>query len=148
MSSPVPSTRPLCIIGESDPFLARLLERFAEKSGYGIQVAQTGEDVLELIHQLSPDLLILEPELPGKVRGWEVARSLGEDRPPSRIPTLICSWMSKAEAQALLGEIPAHLHKPDLRYEDFAEALKSLKKQRNGQRKRGDTKRSRKAAAG
>jgi DNA-binding response OmpR family regulator len=142
MSSPIPPTRPLCIIGESDPFLARLLQRFAEKSGFRIQVVQTGDDVLGLIQQIKPALLILEPELPGKMRGWEVARSLR-----GSIPILICSWMNKTEVQVLIGQIPAHLQKPDLRYEDFTEALKSAEKKRNSRRKRTGATPSRKAAA-
>ncbi len=148
MSTPTPPTHPLCIIGESDPFLAHLLQRFAEKSGYETQVAQTGEDVLELARQLLPALLILEPELPGKVRGWEVVRSLEGVNPPSRIPILICSWMNKAEAQTLVGQISAHLQKPELRYEDFTEALKSVEKKRGGRRKRAGTAPSHKAATG
>jgi CheY-like chemotaxis protein len=130
------ANRPLCIIGESDPFLARLLQRFAEKSGFEVQVAQTGEDMLELIQQLKPALLILEPELPGKVRGWEVAQTLKDSVPPRHIPILVCSWMNKAEAQALVGQTSSHLQKPDLRYEDFTQALKAVVKPRNNRKER------------
>jgi DNA-binding response OmpR family regulator len=141
MLSLAPSNRPLCIIGESDPFLARLLQRFAEKSGFEVQVAQTGEEVLDLIHQTLPALLILEPELPGKVRGWEVASPF-----QSTIPTLICSWMKKRQAQALVGQISAYLQKPDLRYEDFTQALKSAVKPRNNRKKRTGARLKSKAA--
>ncbi len=148
MSNLDQANRPLCIIGESDPFLARLLQRFAEKSRFTIQVAQTGEDMLELIQQLKPALLILEPELPGKIRGWEVAQTLKDSVPPRHIPILVCSWMNKAEAQALVGQTSSHLQKPDLRYEDFTEALKAVIKPRNSQRKRTGTGPSRKTSTG
>jgi len=121
-------TRPLCVIGESDPFLARLLQRFAEKSGFSIKLAQTGEDVLDLAQRNKTALIILEPELPGKVRGWDAARQLSKSSPRSRIPVIICSWMKKTEAQGLVGQISAYLQKPDLRYEDFSEALKTAVK--------------------
>ncbi len=124
----------LCVIGESDPFLARLLQRFAEKSGMQIQLAQTGEDVLELAQRNKPDLIILDPELPGKVRGWEAAQALRASNQSSRTSVIICSWLKKTEALALVEQMSAYLQKPDLRYEDFTEALKAtgVKPRANG----------------
>lgn len=113
----------LCVIAESDPFLARLLQRFAEKSGLRFQLARTGDDVLELA-QRRPTLIVLDPELPGKVRGWEVAQSLRSGSQTSNIPVIICSWLKKPDVLMLVGQISAYMQKPDLSYEDFAEALK------------------------
>jgi CheY-like chemotaxis protein len=113
----------LCVIGESDPFLARLLQRFAEKSGLRIQFARTGEDVLELAQRDTPGLIILEPELPGKVRGWEAAQALRASDQTRHTLIIICSWLKKPEALALVGQVFAYLQKPDLRYEDFTAAL-------------------------
>ena len=111
----------LCIIAESDPFMARLLQRFAEKSGLRTQFARTGDDVLELAIR-RPALIVLDPELPGKVRGWEIAQSLRSDSQP--IPVIICSWFNKTDVLMLVGQISAYMQKPDLSYEDFADALK------------------------
>lgn len=113
----------LCIIGEADPFLARLLQRFAEKSGLWIKRALTGEDVLDLAHRDRPVLIILEPELPGKVRGWEAARTLWLERYTSTIPLILCTWLMESDAQALIGHRFPHLQKPDLHYKDFSTAL-------------------------
>ncbi len=113
----------LCVIAESDPFLARLLQRYAEKSGLRIQLARTGDDILELAKR-TPALIILDPELPGKVRGWEAAQTLKSVKQTSGIPVIVCSWLKKPEALALVGQISAYMQKPDLSYEDFADALK------------------------
>jgi DNA-binding response OmpR family regulator len=113
----------LCVIAESDPFLARLLQRFAEKSGLGIQHARTGEDVLELAKR-RPGLIIIDPELPGKVRGWDAVKAIRAGSLTSSIPVIICSWLKKPEALALVGQISAYLQKPDLSYEDFVKAIK------------------------
>ena len=113
----------LCVIAESDPFLARLLQRFAEKIGLQIQLARTGEDVLELAKR-TPALIILDPELPGKVRGWEAAQALRSASQTRGIPVIIFSWLKKLDALALIGQISAYIPKPDLSYEDFVEALK------------------------
>jgi CheY-like chemotaxis protein len=114
---------PLCVIGESDPFLAYLLQRFAEKSGLWIQNAQTGEEVVELVQQGRPALIILDPELPGKVRGWEAAKTLKADSSTSRVPMIICSWLKKTDALVLVNLASGYLSKPDLRYEDFMAVL-------------------------
>jgi two-component system, chemotaxis family, chemotaxis protein CheY len=118
-----PTNNRLCVIGESDLFLARLLQRFAEKSGLAVQHARTGEEVLDLARREQPALIVLEPELPGKLRGWEAAQALREDPSTSAIPLIICTWLVEAEAQALVGALITHLQKPDLHYEGFLAAL-------------------------
>ena len=130
-----PTKNPLCVIGESDPFLSRLLQRFAEKSGFKIQLAQTGDDVLALAKQNKPTLIILDPELPGKIRGWEAAQLLGTEN-LRRTSVIICSWMKKDETQALVGHMSAYMQKPDLGYEDFVEILKTFPKPRVNRKKR------------
>jgi two-component system, sensor histidine kinase ChiS len=123
MPKPESASLQICVIGESDPFLARLLERFAEKGGMRTRLARTGDEVLALVQQHRPALVILEPELPGKLRGWEAARALRDDLETCCIPLLICAWLVKDQALALTGPVSAYLQKPDLHYQDFAAAL-------------------------
>lgn len=118
-----PTTRQTCVLGEVDPFLARLLQRYAEKSGLYIQRAQTGEDVLGLAQACHPALIILDPELPGKVRGWEAVQALQNNNLTRSIPVILCTWLLKADASALVGYALPYLQKPELHYEDFAAAL-------------------------
>jgi CheY-like chemotaxis protein len=114
---------PLCIIGESDQFLARLLERFSEKSGLQVQFARTGDEILELVRNNKPALVILEPELPGKTRGWEAIRAIRTNSQTDDIPLIVCAWLDKEDTLALTGPVSAYLKKPDLHFEDFAAAL-------------------------
>jgi CheY-like chemotaxis protein len=123
MPTSAPNPKPLCIIGESDQFLARLLQRFAEKSGLRVQFASTGEEILDLIQNNQPDLVILEPELPGKVRGWETVRAIRNNSQTDKLPLIVCAWLDKENTLAFTGPVSAYLKKPDLHYEDFAEAL-------------------------
>jgi len=112
----------LCIIGEADPFLARLLARFVEKSGLRSCQAQTGETLLALAQAGRPVLILLDPELPGKLRGWEAVQALaaaGTAAPP----IILCTWLEAGDAQALAGEAYVCLQKPDWHYEDFVAAL-------------------------
>jgi CheY-like chemotaxis protein len=126
----------LCVIGEADLFMARLLRRYASTCGLNTLYAQTGDDLLDWTHpasesqQLTPALIILDPELPGKVRGWEVAQALQAgcelSSPMSLIPVVLCSWLSEAEAQALAGRAAPCLQKPDVHYDDFVAALERV----------------------
>lgn len=118
-----PQNQRLCLIGESDPFLARLLGRFAEKSGLVVQFARTGDELFSLALAKTPALVILEPELPGKTRGWEVARALRATPQTGSLPILVCSWLEQDETEAVTGPVSAYLKKPDLHYKTFAAAL-------------------------
>ena len=53
-----------CLVGEADPFLARLLERFGEASGLTMVRAKAGQDLLLLARSLRPDVIIVDVELP------------------------------------------------------------------------------------
>ena len=123
MSTSTHKKQPLCILGESDQFLARLLQRFAEKSGLEVQFARTGDEILDLIQSSDPALLILEPELPGKTRGWEAIRALRAQAKTAEIPVIVCAWLGREETLAFTGPVSGYLKKPDLHYEDFVEAL-------------------------
>jgi len=113
-----------CVIGEADPFIGRLLRRFAEESGLQAISAQLGQEVLELVRHSKPEVIVLDAELPGDIRGWEAVRTLKSDAATSDIPVIICSWLSESEARALVGEMAGYLQKPELHLEDFAAMLK------------------------
>ena len=113
----------ICLIGETDPFVASLLQRFAETSGLQAVRVQVGQDLPVLAEQPVPDVIILEAELPGKLRGWEAALALKANAATAHIPIVSCSWLPKDEASALIGEAAGYLKKPDLYYEDFVAAL-------------------------
>ena len=117
------SSHLIVIIGEADPFLARLLQRFAEKCGFRTLHAQTGETLLELIVQVHPALVILDPELPGKLRGWETYQQIRTNNQLCATPVILCTWLNKDEAQGLVGKPAPYLKKPDLHFEDFVGLL-------------------------
>lgn len=115
-----------CVIAEADPFIARLLLRFAEQGGLKAIQTQVGQDVLEIACQEKPAVIILDPELPGKMRGWEVIRTLKDREQTCRIPLITCSWMGEADVTGFVGDVQGNLQKPDLHYDDFVDALKRV----------------------
>ena len=115
---------PLCLIGESDTFLARLLARFCEASGLSVIRAQVGDEFLALARAKHPHLMILDVELPGELRGWEAVATLRSDLNGNAAPVIAFSWLPRPEAFALLPDCAVYLQKPDLHYDDFVAALK------------------------
>lgn len=61
------------MIGEADPFIARLLKRDAAESGMQTVVAPVGEDFVESARQVKPAVIIVESGPSGTMRGWEAA---------------------------------------------------------------------------
>jgi CheY-like chemotaxis protein len=116
--------RPTCLIAETDPFIAALLDRFAEVSDLTPQHVGIGQDVADTARRLRPAVIILDVELPGKLRGWEAASQLRSDPELRNIPIIACSWLACSEAQSIAGPAAGYLQKPDLHYEDFLAALR------------------------
>ena len=113
----------ICLVAEADLFIANLLVRFAEESGLACVTARTGEELLALAPELAPRLLIVDPELPGALRGWQAIEALAETDCWRNMAVIGCSWLSRGEALRMLGHADAHLQKPDLRYTDFVKAV-------------------------
>jgi len=114
----------LCVISESDPFIARLLKRFAVESGMETVLAGLGQGLMQLVEDTRPSVLILDIELPGLLRGWQVVQKLRGDPQTARLPIIVCSWLEEAEVQRLVGGDVGYLQKPDLSYSDFLDALR------------------------
>jgi CheY-like chemotaxis protein len=113
------------VIAEANPFIARLLKRFAQECGLETVGAELGQQVLEQVHRAEPAVLIIDPDLPGNIRGWEVVQSLKGNPHTSSLPIITCSWLNRTEVQALVGNVGGYLQKPDLHYDDFAQALRA-----------------------
>jgi DNA-binding response OmpR family regulator len=115
----------ICVIGESDPFVAHLLQRFAEKSGLDVKRAVVSQEFLDLVRSLNPAIVIVDAELPGDIIGWETIRILRSQEKNPRLPVISCSWLSKEKAAALMGPLAGHMQKPELHYEDFLASLQN-----------------------
>ena len=113
----------VCLIAEADPFIASLLQRFAEESGLPSARARTGEEIGPLVEEVESAVLIVDPELPGRIRGWQAVRAIRTGKRARDVAVISCSWSSQIELRKLIGEVAGHLQKPDLHYADFVQAL-------------------------
>jgi DNA-binding response OmpR family regulator len=83
-----PMARRKILIVEDDPDIAELLRFNMEKSGYGTNRAQSGEEALTLAKKESPDLILLDLMLPG-LNGLEVCRRIKRDPELQHTPIIM-----------------------------------------------------------
>ena len=115
----------ICVIGESDQFVAQLLQRYAEKSGLEVRRAVVGQEILDLVKSSHPAVVIVDAELPGSLTGWEAIQMLRNETNLHTLPVISCSWLNKEKAAELMAPLAGHMQKPELHYEDFLNALQN-----------------------
>ncbi len=72
-------TRPKrVLIVDDEPNIVISLEFLMQQAGYDVHVAHTGEEAVELIRHLEPDLVLLDIMLPG-IDGFEICRWVREN---------------------------------------------------------------------
>ena len=92
------SPRRRVMIVEDEVSVRELVAQYLELEGFELMQASTGSDALKLAAEHSPDLVILDLNLPG-IDGFEVARRL---RATSAIPILMLTGRTE-EADKLAG---------------------------------------------
>ena len=65
----------LILVVEDDPMQSKLASFLLEEAGHAVQIAESAERALDVLHWLVPDLILMDIELPGK-DGLELTREL------------------------------------------------------------------------
>jgi DNA-binding response OmpR family regulator len=74
--------RPVSIVVVDDERpLVELVSRYLRREGYEVHAAYDGEEAIEVIGEVAPDVIVLDLMLPG-LDGLEVARRVREDADP------------------------------------------------------------------
>jgi diguanylate cyclase (GGDEF)-like protein len=76
------------LVVDDDPFIARLLEIELTAAGFGVRVANDGQQALDLVHEEAPDLIITDVMMP-HVDGFELTRQLRQDPRTATISVII-----------------------------------------------------------
>jgi len=63
----------LCV--DDDPEFLRILGRMLEERGYEVYLAESGKRALEMLEEVSPDLILLDIMMP-ELDGWETLREM------------------------------------------------------------------------
>jgi CheY-like chemotaxis protein len=112
-----------CLIAAHDPWFIQLLRIFAEESGFQVVQAYEGQEILPILQQEKPEVVLLQMDLPGTVKSSEVMIKIRTDPAIRSTPILVFSWQGDN-----FGEIEgasARLIEP-VTYESFLEALQMV----------------------
>ena len=98
------------LVVEDDKDVSTALGLLLERSGHAVRVVGDGRAALRAVHQLRPDLVVLDVELPG-LTGWEVLERI---RDISDVPVLMLTARAKEvdRVRGLRGGADDYLTKP------------------------------------
>ena len=98
------------LVIDNDVSLTEILKATLEPEAFEVHTAHEVEEGINAIHQLNPDVIVLDLHLPEK-DGWKVCRDI---RAFSKIPILILSVLNNPDAiaQALDEGADDYLIKP------------------------------------
>jgi DNA-binding response OmpR family regulator len=114
-----------CLIAAHDPWLIQLLRVFAHGSGFDVIQAFEGQEVLPLAREAHPVVILLQMDLAGQLRGWQVPRELKATPDTHNIPILAFSWTGQDLNDDIEDDYVTSLQEP-VTYESFTNALNKL----------------------
>lgn len=114
-----------CLIAAHDPWLIQLLRVFAHGSGFQVVQAFEGQEVLPLARQELPVVILLQMDLAGQLRGWEVPHELNTLPDTKKIPILAFSWTGQALSDDPDNVSVTFIQEP-VTYETFVNTLNKL----------------------
>jgi PAS domain S-box-containing protein len=88
------------LIVDDDPRNAQLLEIMLATEGFALLTAFSGEEVLSIVAQQPPDLVLLDVMMPG-MGGYEVTRVLKGNQATRNIPIIMVTALDDREARML-----------------------------------------------
>jgi CheY-like chemotaxis protein len=113
--------RSICLIAEDTQPVIYLLQTYVKMCGLEALIAVEGEQVFNIARQNRIAVIILNHELPGRVRGWDVLIALKADPDLCNIP-VITYQMDESRQVHQDAEADACLQMP-LLFDSFRETL-------------------------
>ena len=92
----VPAGRARILVADDDPVAARFVASLLRDNGYEVLVARDGEDAHEVAVRLKPELIVCDLVMPYR-DGFDIVRTVREDRELSDVPIVILSMKDREE---------------------------------------------------
>jgi DNA-binding response OmpR family regulator len=126
------NSKPSVLLVDDEAAITNNLAPFLDRSGFSVEVASNGEEALQKLGTLQPDLLILDVLMP-QLDGREVLRRLR--RAGNWIPVILLTQVGEAVERAMALEEGAddYLNKPFDPHELTARIRAVLRRARPGQ---------------
>jgi DNA-binding NarL/FixJ family response regulator len=138
MSELTPCRRDTVLVVDDTPETLSLLTDTLDQAGFTVLIATDGEAALELLHQITPDLVLMDALMPG-ISGFETCKRLKRDKLMAHLPVIFMTGLSETEhvvaglasggvdyvtkpivLDELLARIRVHLGNARLAYETHA----------------------------
>ena len=103
----------ILIVEDSDS-ICRMIEALVSARGYEVVSAASGAGGLELAFEKTPDVVLLDLNLPGSFDGYDVTRRIRENELTKNVPVIIISAMTDEDSKrkALEAGASAYYTKP------------------------------------
>jgi CheY-like chemotaxis protein len=124
------------LIVEDADAIRRMIEALVAGRGHEVVAVPNGARGLEAAHEKTPDVILLDLNLPGAFDGFEVCDRLRKDTSTKNVPILIISAMDDARSKerAIAAGATAYYTKP-FSPTALLKEIESLRKNASGQHK-------------
>ncbi len=102
---------PEILLMEDEPSIARGLENVLTEEGYSVDVAMTGRNAMEKIHQKPFDLFVADLRLPD-MDGMDVIRRMKEEQPKTEVVVITGYSTVSSAVEAMKTGVYDYLPKP------------------------------------
>lgn len=101
------------LVADDEPNILLSLEFLLQREGFEVSIARDGQQALDAVHSVEPDLLVLDVMMPNKT-GLEVCQQLRADPATSQIPILMLTAKGRETdmAKGLALGADAYMTKP------------------------------------
>jgi CheY-like chemotaxis protein len=115
------------LLADDEQFIVVAYRDGLERAGYKVSVAHNGEEALELLKTMTPDIVLLDLIMP-KVSGFEVLQAMKQDENLKNIPVLVLTNLSQGsdEAEARSLGVVDFMVKADVSLKDLLAKLEEL----------------------
>lgn len=84
------------LIVEDEPHVVRIMKLALEKNGYSVSVSHNGEQALEKLNEMKPDLLITDINMP-RMSGEVLCENIEKSIPDREFPILVLTSKTEIE---------------------------------------------------
>lgn len=91
------------LLVEDNRVVKMVHERLLSRAGYKVVTAADGEEALQTVREVVPDVVLLDMMLP-KMSGPAVLRAIKQDPATTNVPVIVVTSLSKKNAAKLEGE--------------------------------------------
>lgn len=117
----------IIIVAEDDQFLSNAYRVKLTKEGYNVKMVSDGQELLDLLKTVKPNLIILDLLMPKK-DGFEALKEMKADPNLKSIPVIIASNLGQSNDINMGLKLGAqdYIVKSDLSLEDLVKKIKDF----------------------